>query len=1108
MNIRSVCGGMLVATTGFFSLVSSPADILINEVLVNPEGNPDNNAEFIELISTTGGVESTGGLTIVIADQNGGNIGDIRTIIPLNGFSTGENGLLLLGAGYTRTNPPENGQVPLETAIAAAPGLASIEGIDPNGGVGIFLVEGFSGGIGNDLDNNDDGILNTGAAGSLPFSAIVDSVGFRDIAGTGFNGINLFFVTESGDEESPDAIARTVGNQSPSTEGAWFGGERLGDSNDILDPNASFGLENSAITRGAPNAPVAPVSLLINEVVINPPGGDDNFEYIELINTAGGAASTQGHTLLILNTDDGIPGAVSAPALSLGVIVEAFNLDGLNTGDNSLLLLGDGYPDATPWGDFVDSLTALGDPSGLGDDNIGNEVGSGTDTFERTNDGFTLLLVKGFTGVLRQDLDTNDDGILDATPWSEIVDSIGYGELNTAQNGNVTATYALADISQTPATGGGFQPDAVSRLAGNSVANNVASWYGGDLGGSNSTSLAYVSGDIFGGFQGSSTPGRVNFSGIPTPAALVLSEVNADNPEDDGDIDTSAEFVEIRNPEGILAPLTGYTLLIVNTDNGNRGAVVRFFDISPLSTGPNGHLIFGDDFDARTIFAPGVIRAGTHVEDEPQGTPRELQAGDLPDGAGAILLVTNFTGDLTTDLDADDNGTVDAGIPMTIVDGYTVGQLDHPQIADLTQPGFFADNFSRIPQMDTPGDITAWTGGVISGGQFNGLNYSETDFFGAFRSGVTPGQVNHAGQPYDGDILLNELNVDPPVDDDSNFEYIELLSTNLSNRSLNGLSLVIIETDAGADDSGNTGDVIEVLDLDGFATGNNGLALFGDDYDDTTPAGGPYNNVVSSLTAVGDPDGLGSAELEPEDGLAFFLVRGSTAVPGTDLDELNDNAFDDGAPWTFVADAISFGFRDYGAPSVTLPIGEPDNISRASGNTAANDATAWYGGALVGSSGSSTTYGTAASNSFDNSGLLTGIGAATPGQLNLGVIASTDFEDPDGDGVANLLEIAMATDPNVSDPELFPTAFPQGAESVFSFRIASGSTGNSTTGFSVGGTSVVIELSTDLVIWNDATAADLGTQVTAPGAGFDQISVPIIEGSNPSRFFRLSAELE
>ena len=55
--------------------------------------------------------------------------------------------------------------------------------------------------------------------------------------------------------------------------------------------------------------------------------------------------------------------------------------------------------------------------------------------FDPENGTITLLLVTGFTGALGTDLDTNNDGVFDSTPWTNILDSIGVtdatvGDLN------------------------------------------------------------------------------------------------------------------------------------------------------------------------------------------------------------------------------------------------------------------------------------------------------------------------------------------------------------------------------------------------------------------------------------------------------------------------------------------------------------------------------------------------------------------------------------------------------------------------------------------------------------------------------------------------------
>jgi hypothetical protein len=40
------------------------------------------------------------------------------------------------------------------------------------------------------------------------------------------------------------------------------------------------------------------------------------------------------------------------------------------------------------------------------------------------NGTISLLLVRDFTGALGADLDTDNDGVLDATPWSAVADAV------------------------------------------------------------------------------------------------------------------------------------------------------------------------------------------------------------------------------------------------------------------------------------------------------------------------------------------------------------------------------------------------------------------------------------------------------------------------------------------------------------------------------------------------------------------------------------------------------------------------------------------------------------------------------------------------------------
>jgi hypothetical protein len=247
--------------------------------------------------------------------------------------------------------------------------------------------------------------------------------------------------------------------------------------------------------------------VLINEVHVNPPGGDGNIEFIEFISTTGGVEPLTGLVLLQI---DG-----SGPVI--GSILEAYNL-GANTGasatgTNGLLLLGNNYPTAPiggQWAGILAPETTVGDPTGAA-------PFSGMGNAELENDGFTLLLVTGFTGAVANDLDTNDDGIFDVTPWTAIQDSVGWRSGQGAGLGFTNRTFATADLSIEL-----FTPDSVSRIAGDFRPNAAEAWYGGDILGDVATGRDYDPAEQFRAPLGAQvSPGLPN-AAVPEPTSILL----------------------------------------------------------------------------------------------------------------------------------------------------------------------------------------------------------------------------------------------------------------------------------------------------------------------------------------------------------------------------------------------------------------------------------------------------------------------------------------------------------------------------------------------------------------------------------------------------------
>jgi hypothetical protein len=163
--IRACAAALLTA----LCVSASHAAMLLNEVFVNPSGT-DNGREFIELRSSTDGVEAMTGLTLVVIEGEGSGAGTVDQALSLGAFSTGTNGLFLWRDSGTVLDPaPE-----VATTINVVDFSPDIE----NGTQTYAIVSDFSGAVGNDLDTNDDGVLD-----STPWTSVSDAVGYIDNSG-------------------------------------------------------------------------------------------------------------------------------------------------------------------------------------------------------------------------------------------------------------------------------------------------------------------------------------------------------------------------------------------------------------------------------------------------------------------------------------------------------------------------------------------------------------------------------------------------------------------------------------------------------------------------------------------------------------------------------------------------------------------------------------------------------------------------------------------------------------------------------------------------------------------------------------------------------------
>lgn len=154
--------------------------------------------------------------------------------------------------------------------------------------------------------------------------------------------------------------------------------------------------------------------VFINELLINAENpasaADQGQEFIEIKSVSGVAESLDGITFIYIEGDGS----------NAGVVDVSLNLTGFSTGSNGLFVWSDAN---TSWDPAADAATVIN----IGEFN--NDDGSGTDM---ENGSATFALVSGYVGSAGQDLDTDNDGTLDSTPWDSVISVVGWTESSTS----------------------------------------------------------------------------------------------------------------------------------------------------------------------------------------------------------------------------------------------------------------------------------------------------------------------------------------------------------------------------------------------------------------------------------------------------------------------------------------------------------------------------------------------------------------------------------------------------------------------------------------------------------------------------------------------------
>ena len=139
------------------------------------------------------------------------------------------------------------------------------------------------------------------------------------------------------------------------------------------------------------------------------------------------------------------------------------------------------------------------------------------------NGAVTLLLVEDFSGIVGEDLDLDDDGALDVTPWTRIVDDVA-----VTDGGSADRAYSAVVLSP-GFDGAPYIPGGASRIPNGTDTDWVNDWVRNDFDGAGLPGFAGTP-DIG---EAINTPGALN-QAVSGPVDLCEGDF-----EPDGDVDGS-----------------------------------------------------------------------------------------------------------------------------------------------------------------------------------------------------------------------------------------------------------------------------------------------------------------------------------------------------------------------------------------------------------------------------------------------------------------------------------------------------------------------------------------------------------------------------------------
>lgn len=852
----------------FMTIAMADAPLRLNELRLEQPGA--DNDEYIEIAGTPG--ESLSDVSIVVIGDDdfalpGQQNGVIEQVVNLTGLVMPASGFFLVGEA---------------SMSLAIPNLAVTLNLEGNDNVTVLVVRGFTGFDGQKLDTNDDGVLDV-----TPWTSVVSSLA---IVGT---------VIPNGSKSDYYYSATTIGpDNGLAPSAAWLCANTSQWNIGTVDPFAGVD------SPGAANLTCVPQGLVINEIRIDQTGTDLD-EYFEIKGAAG--QSLTGYTYVVIG--DG-----STAATRNGVLEYVRSLDGFVLGADGLALFAQyaTLPNAQGTVDYV--LTPL------------NAAG-----FFENSDNVTHMLVQGFTGTVNQDIDTNDDGVLDLTPWTSIADAVAvvenltvppatgdeYSYALTGVRIGPDGTFAPGQIYRCTPNGtwsiGAFDPTAANAADSPSDPNAACTACGPgaanchaihatpgcvDTTCCNSVCVADPTCCVTDWDQLCVDNARTLCLGAGLPPVLAFNEIRAD---DQTNTDLN-EYIEITGTPGLS--LNGVTILVIGDGVSPNGNVEAIISLNGAAIPKDGIFLVAES--TFTLGIPDAVRS------------MNLENGD----SVTYLLVWNYTGLLNNDVDTNDDCTIDAPTWDAIIDSVGLVSGDNRCVYSVQTAGPAYSGFP--PQIVKCADGT-WGVGRLDTAAVDGFGTPGSANVGCplpnpcgnpaagscYQVHTTPGcadaaccntvcviDVTCCEAAWDAtcadaaelqcfvpvnppSVIISEFRIDQPgVDND---EYFELYGA--PNTLLNGLTYIVI-----GDGIGGSGVIESATALTGNRTAADGFFLCAHAAFTLAPA------EVNLFNA--------SFVFENDDNVTHMVVFRFTGTLQQDLDT-NDDGVLDITPWTSIVNSVA-----------------------------------------------------------------------------------------------------------------------------------------------------------------------------------------------------------